>query len=111
VNQPSGRLPETSNFYAHLRSEKSPRTVAELYRKAGWTVRKCGWNEFEVSCDLAELVIEATPVLVHGLVADPSKNFAVVTHPLLTDGVDFSCECYAPDGTLIFEHNSQPRSQ
>jgi hypothetical protein len=99
-------LPESSNFYASLPGATSPRQVADLYRRAGWATRACGWHEFEVRCDVAELVIEATPVLLHGAVAQPDVNLDAVVAPLSEAGVAFSCECYAHDGSLILQRTS-----
>jgi hypothetical protein len=96
-------LPGSSNFYAALQGVPSPRDVADLYSRAGWATRACGWNEFEVSCDVAELVIEAVPVLLHGAVARPSINLNAVLAPLVESGIAFWYECYAPDGTLILQ--------
>lgn len=94
-------IPEGSNFYAQLRTKMSAQDVAELYSKAGWSIRKCGWTEFEVTIANAELVIGASPVIIHGTVANVVDNLAIITRPLTDNGVEFSSECYAPDGSLI----------
>lgn len=103
------QLPDSSNFFAALQDATSPRQVADLYRHAGWATRASGWYEFEVSCDVAELVIEATPVLVHGAVAHPASNLNAVVAPLAESGVAFSYECYAPDGSLIVQRTIESR--
>lgn len=108
-DRPRFELPESSNFYAALQGNNSPRRIAELYRKAGWAIRKCGWHEFEVTRDIAELVIEAMPVLVHGAVAQPLDNLEAVVAPLTEGGIAFSCECYAPDGSLILQRTTAER--
>lgn len=102
----SSELPEGSNFHAALRGKESPQQIARLYGAAGWSVRVSGWNEFEVTSEVAELVIEGTPVIVHGTVLRPLDNVDRVVAPLAERGIEHFCECYAPDGTLLFERVS-----
>jgi hypothetical protein len=98
---PVAEIPTTSNFFACVTSSTSPEAVADLYRSAGWQVRKCGWNEFEATSPIAELVIAGDPVLVHGPIADPVANADAVTHPLREGALQFSFECYGPDRSLL----------
>jgi len=101
-------IPASSNFFACLSSSTSPEAVANLYRSAGWEVRKCGWNEFEATGVVAELVIEGDPVLVHGPVADPVANADLVTKPLRDGAMRFTFECYGPNQSLLFESTWAP---
>ena len=67
-------------------------------------VEKCGWDEFEMSCDWAELVLEAdSPVLMHGAVADVQKNAERLLAPLREAAIGYSAECYGESGELIRE--------
>jgi hypothetical protein len=100
--------PSTSNFFAVLTTDKSRVDVAELYRSAGWEVRKSSSTDFEVRSPLAELVIEADPVLVHGLVVDPASNVYAITEPLRKGAVVYSCECYSADRSLLLERAYRP---
>ncbi len=104
-------IPESSNFHAVVRTKASPAQIAKLYENAGWTMRACGWNEYEVSNAIAELVVEAVPVILHGAVAEPMQTIELVLAPLRDRSLDYFCECYAPDGSLLFNRDSatEPR--
>jgi len=97
-------LPETANFYSSLQAPISKQRIAELYRPLAMEVRKCGWNEFEISCNWAELVLEAdSPVLMHGIVADVAENAEKLLAPLKYAAIAYKAECYGEDGDLIRE--------
>jgi hypothetical protein len=98
-------IPEHSNFHLAVRGKQSPAEIAEMFRNAGWTTRKCAWNEFEVKSPIAELVIEGAPVVVHGSIADPLKTIDFVLAPLIGNEIDGFCECYGPDRTLLFKRD------
>ena len=99
-------IPESSNFHAAVRGPQTAREVAQMYESAGWSSRHCGWKEYEVTHTIAELIIEGRPVIVHGSVADPKRDIDVLLRPLLDHGVDFFCECYEPDGSLLLNRDS-----
>lgn len=102
------RLPEYSNFHLSVRSPESPARIAELYRIAGWTSRASAWNEFEVRSPIGELIIEGTPVVVHGSIVDPPKSIDLVLSPLVESRIDGFCECYGPDRELLFKRDFAP---
>lgn len=102
--QTSAGLPASSNFHLAFRGKKSPREIARMYSDAGWSSRACGWNEFEISHPMAELVIEGKPAIMHGAVGDPEKSIELVLAPIAD--VDYFCECYAPDGSLLLERDN-----
>ncbi|WP_157906968.1 hypothetical protein [Sorangium cellulosum] len=58
-----------------------------------------------MSRDIDELVVEGTPVLLHGAVALSVANLDAVAAPLTQSGIAYSCECYAPDGSLILQRS------
>jgi hypothetical protein len=101
-------LPDRTNFYMVLNTRASLRAVADLYRAAGWQVSISSWTDITVSSDIAELVIEGEPILVHGLLADPVANVDAVTRPLRLGSVAFSCECYDDERRLLFEQSWPP---
>jgi hypothetical protein len=80
-----------------------------FYRKQGWTVRPCGWNEFEVSNAIAEIVVEAVPVILHGAVAEPLETIDLVLAPLNDSAIDYFCECYASDGAWCASFETRHR--
>jgi hypothetical protein len=104
-------IPDGSNFFASLAASTTVEAVAGLYRSAGWHLRRCGWNEFEVTSPIAELVIEGDLVLVHGPVADPVANAEAVTRPLRDGAVRFNYECYGQDQSLLVESRGDPDVQ
>ena len=104
-------IPASSNFFASLTSTTAVETVANLYRSAGWDVRKCGWSEFEARSGIGELVIEGNPILVHGPVADPVANADAVTKPLRDGALGFFLECYGPDKSLLLQSRWEPTGQ
>jgi hypothetical protein len=104
-------IPTSSNFFASVTSATSLKIIADLYRSAGWDVRKCGWTEFEARSGIGELVIEGNPILVHGSVADPVANADAVTKPLRDGAIGFFFECYGPDRSLLLQSKWDPTGQ
>jgi hypothetical protein len=97
-------LPDGSNLFATVHAAAGAEAVARAYARAGWTVRACGWTEWEARCAFAELVVEGTdPVLVHGPVADVVANAERAVAPLREAGIPFRAECYDADGALLAE--------
>ena len=75
----------------------SCRQVSQLYEKRGWSIRKCGRSEYEISSDWAELVLESeSPLLLHGPVADLPARADELLEPLRTAGIPFTAEYYGP---------------
>lgn len=58
---------------------------------------------------IGELVIEGTPVVVHGAIVDPPKSIDLVLAPLVENRIDGFCECYGPDRALLFKRDFAPR--
>jgi hypothetical protein len=100
-----GNLPESSNFYAALDTRLSKQRVAELFRPLATTIRKCAWDEFEILCPWAEVILEdEAPILLHGLVADVFSNAERLLAALREAGVSYSVECYNDGGELLREY-------
>ena len=95
-------IPDGSNFYASLTTTLSKVRVADLYGRRGWSVRECAWDEFEVCCSWADLVIDGeSPILLHGPVARVEENAARILGVLREFGVAYSAECYGEDCQLL----------
>jgi hypothetical protein len=61
--------PESNNFYATVPGVK-PEALAAEFGRAGWSVGKASWYEYEVSCEWAEMTFMPDDgVLVAGMVA------------------------------------------
>ena len=61
-------LPESSNFFCSIDSLISKAEMIDYFVSQGWQVRKTTWEDFELRCLWAELVLEShDPVLLHGL--------------------------------------------
>ena len=61
-----------------------------------------------MTSQIAELVIEGDPILVHGCIADPVANADAVTKPLRDARVAFFFECYGPDHAVLLEAKWDP---
>jgi hypothetical protein len=101
---------QSNNFYSSLETALSPKGVADLFGAAGWCIRRCGWNEYEVIGPDCELVIEVfaesgASLLMHGVVAQTSANLDTILGPLRSAGVAFKAEWYGADGELLQECN------
>src|SRR4051812_44556763 len=98
-----GEVPDSSNFYSSLLTSMPRREVADLFGADGWEViAPDDWSHLEVRCPWAELVIEsASPILMHGPVADVAANAERVLAVLGRAGVAFTAECYGPDDELL----------
>lgn len=99
------KLPDQSNFYGSLDTTFSRWQIAELFGAAGWEVRKPDdWEHVEVHCPWADLLIEdASPMLLHGLVADAEVDAVRVIEILQQAGINFVGEIYGPGGDLLRE--------
>lgn len=98
-------IPDASNFYSALDTTWPRQRVANLFRLLGFEVRKCSWVDFEITCDWAELVIEAeAPVLMHGPVADVLANAEKLLARLREAQIEYSAECYDENGALLQEY-------
>jgi hypothetical protein len=100
-------LPDGSNFFACLTTRASLAAVAGLYRVAGWEVM-WGRSEVEVRNEIAELIIEGKPILLHGPVADPVANIDRLTQPLRDGRIGYQCECYGEGRALLLERRWKP---
>lgn len=104
-------LPDVSNFFASLTAALSKAQVAALFGATGWSVRKAGWDEFEVRCPWGELIIEGDePVLLHGPVDGVIENAESILAPLRSAGIAYEAACYGEDRVLLGEHAWPPRS-
>ena len=102
-------IPELPNFFSSLHTALSKAQIAELYGVLGWRVRKSSWEDYQVECDWAELLIEASsPILMHGFVFDIANRADALVAPLRAAPVVFTAECYGPepDKRLLFELRS-----
>ena len=80
----------------------SKKQVAELYEAAGWSVRKCAVDDYEIQCSWAELVIDGDmPIVLHGPVGNIVANAKRILQPLREAGVVYTAECYGEDRTLL----------
>ncbi len=97
-------LSERSNFYASIDTRLRRQEIARLFVASGWSTRKCGFHEYELGSDFAELVLEADgPFLLHGLVRDVLTNAHQIATVLRKADIQFVLECYSEDGTLMAE--------
>jgi hypothetical protein len=104
-------LPDGSNFFASLTAALSRAQVAALFGATGWSVRKAGWDEFEVRCPWGDLIIEGDePVLLHGPVNGVIENAYSILAPLRDAGIAYRAECYGDDRVLLGAHVWPPRS-
>jgi hypothetical protein len=99
-------LPDTSNLFGSLDTGFAPARVAQLFAFRGWEMRKCSWTDYEVTCEVAELVIKASSgkpncVLIHGAAADVVANLPQIVEPLARAGIPYSFECYDQAFELI----------
>jgi len=97
------------NLHAVLHSDSSAEAIASMYRNAGWSTRKSGFDEYELRTEFAELILEGRrPVLLHGVMVRPATNVEDVLAVLRLNGVEFSGELYGNDHALITEFRSGP---
>jgi hypothetical protein len=83
-------IPDKPNFFSTIGVGFTRQQIAELYREAGWQVRKCGWTDYEIKNDYAELILEGeSPVLLHGSVSGLSSRAEELLAPLRANGVSF----------------------
>jgi hypothetical protein len=95
-------FPERNNFYGAIETALNKSELAAVFAASGWSIRKCTWEDYELTCGFAELILEADdPMLLHGAVAEVLQNAQGVADVLRKAGATFSLECYATDHTLV----------
>ena len=91
-------IPDRPNFFSKIDTQLSCKQIAELYRAAGWRVRKCSWTDYEINNDWGELVVMSdSPVLLNGNVADIPARAEEVLAPLRGAAIKFTAGFYGPD--------------
>ena len=86
-----------NNVWGTLLTATGPRQAAELFRAAGWAVRRSSWTEFEAEHTFAQLeVLPTDPVTFSGFV-DPDR-VGVLLQALATMGTPYSIEYEDPEG-------------
>ena len=93
-------LPESSNFFCSIDSPISKMTIVDYFVSQGWQVRKTTWEDFELRCAWAILVLESDdPVLLHGLLmADKFNELLILLNQL---NIAYHAELYDEEGELI----------
>jgi hypothetical protein len=93
-------LPESSNFFCNIDSPVSKVEIIDCFASQGWQVRKTTWEDFELRCLWAELVLEShDPVLLHGLLmADKFDELLTLLSGL---NIAYRAELYDEEGMLI----------
>lgn len=93
---------DTSSSIAGTVSLLGAEEAAAILRRAGWSVRKAGFHEFEIRGEDFELYIEsASPVLIHGPSVDPESIAIKLAAAFRDAGARFSFELYDPKQNLI----------
>jgi hypothetical protein len=93
-------LPERSNVFGTL-SVSEPLEAVSILGCEGWSIRKCGFAEFEARDEISEFTIEAaSPVLIHGPCALPEATVEKLAHAFRREGLRFSFEVYDSSGKL-----------
>ena len=86
-------IPDKPNFYSTIGDGFTRTQIADLYRQAGWRVRKCGWTDYEIESDWAELILEGElPILFHGSVSDLPSRAEELMAPLKASGVTLTVD-------------------
>ncbi len=100
----SAELPNRTNFYCSVHTQRGPKELAGLFAPPDWRVRKCSWKDYEAQSDFAEIVIETTdPVLIHGAVANVEVNCLRIVELLAAAGLSGKFECCDESGSLMLE--------
>jgi hypothetical protein len=93
---------DTSSSIRGTVSLSGAEEAASILRRAGWTVRKAGFHEFEVRGEDFEIYIEsASPVLVHGPAVDPQSIVKRLADAFHDARARYSFELYDPKQNLI----------
>jgi hypothetical protein len=95
-------LPDGSNLFGALRTELARRDIANLFVKAGWSMRNSAWDDYELTSTFAELILEAdAPILLHGSVEEIETNALAIASILEDAGIEFVLECHDTSGVLL----------
>ena len=100
-NMAINQLPEGSNFFATIFTEKSKEEISQIYESAGWKVRKSSFTDFEISQDWASIAIAGNQeILMHGTVAEVENKAFKITAPLIHHKISYKVEFYDADDNL-----------
>lgn len=99
-----GDLPSTNNFYASL-SRVDLTVVCPAFEKAGWTIRKAGWEEMEARNNWSEINIvkDRHGVLLNGRVAFRAGMMEVLDGVLYGIGSAYQYEVYDEEKQVLRE--------
>jgi hypothetical protein len=94
--------PARNNFYGTIEGTLDKFKLAASFAADGWSVRKCSWTDYELTCGVAELILQGDdPMFLHGVVADVLRNVQGIAEVLRNAGASFSLECYGDDSALL----------
>lgn len=98
------KMPESTNFYASLKS-KAPEAIVALFEELAWAVSKAGRTEWEITNTWAELHLQPDNegLLLNGLVAYHPDNVAILNQLLDRLGVSYQYEFYDAEKNLLVE--------
>ena len=101
-------MPDENNFYARL-SNIPKTTIIDVFEKNGWSVRKSGWSDFELSNSWTELILEETEgeLLLNGRVAFHKNNLILIDCIFDSLGGSYIYEFYNKDKELLIERKKE----
>ena len=107
IKQHSQNLPEASNFYLSFSGVKQIE-VRDFFTKNGWSWRKTGWEDYELSNGWSELILhgkEEFPLL-SGAVVYNEGNVKVIDQLISSLNAAYVYEFYDDDQNVLLEKNS-----
>ena len=104
ANQLSAARPEENNFYASF-GIVPLLSIVRLFENQGWTIRKAGWTEWEMTNPWSELHLESgnQGVLLNGAVAFRPDTIDSLNYLLDRVGAAYQYEFYDDQKNLLLE--------
>jgi hypothetical protein len=95
-------IPDAPNVDGTIETDLPNGQVAALFAAEGWTVGRIAFEDYELDCKFARLVIESSrPTRIRGAVADLVENALRIADMLRRAGLRFTLECYSPGGETL----------
>lgn len=85
-----------------LSTSLSKRKIAKHFKKAGWPIRKSGWDEYEIESEQVELELYGdSEILMSGYINDYKITILSIISVLEQYDIAYNIECYDQKDNLL----------
>ena len=96
------------DIHSILTTSLSKQKIAKHFKKAGWFVRKAGYDEYEIQSNYSELEIYGNDkeILMSGCINDYKHSIPEILQFLNSIKIKYQLECYDQNKNLLEKYQS-----